>query len=35
MEKENKIVNWNGDLIDLPFNNLTTDEMLIYKLTRS
>ena len=27
MEKENKIVNWNGDLADLPFNDLTADEM--------
>ena len=27
MGKENKIVNWNGDLADLPFNNLTAEEM--------
>ena len=27
MEKENKIVNWNGDLADLPFNDLAADEM--------
>ena len=30
MEKENKIVNWNGDLADLPFNDLTVDEMDIF-----
>ena len=27
MEKENKIINWNNDLTDLPFDNLTADEM--------
>lgn len=27
MEKENKIINWNKDLADLPFNNLTANEM--------
>lgn len=27
MEKENKIVNWNGDLADLPFNDLAADEV--------
>ena len=27
MEKENKIINWNKDLADLPFDNLTADEM--------
>ena len=27
MEKENKIVNWNGDLANLPFNDLAADEM--------
>ena len=26
MEKENKIVNWNGGLADLPFNDLAGDE---------
>lgn len=30
MEKENKIVNWNGDLADLPFNDLTADEMGVF-----
>lgn len=30
MEKENKIVNWNGDLADLPFNDLTVDEMGVF-----
>lgn len=30
MEKENKIVNWNGDLADLPFNDLTTDEISMF-----
>lgn len=27
MEKENRIVNWNNDLADLPFGNLTANEM--------
>ena len=30
MEKENKIINWNGDLADLPFNDLTADEMGVF-----
>ena len=30
MEKENKIVNWNGDFADLPFNDLTADEMGVF-----
>lgn len=30
MEKENKIVNWNGDLANLPFNDLTADEMGVF-----
>lgn len=30
MKKENKIVNWNGNLADLPFNDLTADEMGVF-----
>lgn len=30
MEKENKIINWNKDLTDLPFRNLTANEMNIF-----
>ena len=30
MEKENKIINWNNNLADLPFRNLTANEMDIF-----
>lgn len=30
MEKENKIINWNNNLADLPFRNLTASEMDIF-----
>lgn len=30
MEKENKIINWNNDLADLPFGDLTANEMDIF-----
>ena len=30
MEKENKIINWNNNLADLPFRNLTANEIDIF-----
>ena len=30
MEKENRIINWSGDLADLSFGNLTANEMDIF-----
>lgn len=30
MEKENTIIDVNNDLVDLPFNNLTADEMSVF-----
>lgn len=30
MEEENKIINWNNNLADLPFRNLTANEMDIF-----